>query len=497
MDHPELQAAPVKQRENQQAVVIKDFTCIFRARIGLEHGSVGGVNLTDRGVIAQRRVNPIADSHHAAVQIDRKTARTLLVPGGAPAALLPAPLFHPDLPQRNAVEGVTRGQVPPVGHIIVTRQVDRRLIEEVKDASACRDKSAQARIIIVRPRPHRFGQPLVDLGWSRHQVFGNGIAVGRMQMMRPLVDISGPGLGVGHPDARVLEIGRAARRQHAHHLRGRHTAEVFGYQQVDQVFRVGQVFAVKPIDRYKTVFAHGGNVVPGLRHALGIDGKPVNCVAAVRAEPGTEFGPFRQIAAVIEVDDDSAMGAAAAEDLPGFGKKDHDGYRGRVGESGRVLNRVREAVGAHPSVGRRVGHAGIALVYRHRTVIRWRSCGDDQGVLVGMDIVGQHVDKNGRVPVGFGPVTVRCGTEQGAYTVVVNLGKFCIGQRFIKQPHVVHPAVEPLLGRVINRCELGQRSARRPFHRSVIRTAAGLGMAGNQSGVGGFPEGNDGGLCLI
>ena len=143
-------------------------------------------------MIAQRRVDAISHSQQPLLEIEREISRPVLEPALLP--LPPSPVANRHLPQGQAVEGVTGHEEPAVRQRVVPGQAGRRLVVEVEDPPLGGHHRVDAGIGVVVPQPERFGDPLVVPRRADNPVVRHRIAVGRVQVLRPFVDLCRPRL---------------------------------------------------------------------------------------------------------------------------------------------------------------------------------------------------------------------------------------------------------------------------------------------------------------
>ena len=133
-------------------------------------------------VDAQGHVQAIAHGHEASQQVGRSALQ---------AEVLAGPLGNIALPEDGAVESVAGDETP------VRRQLDRRpraFVQNVEQAAVGGYQRSHAGHVVVMPRPARTAEPLQPLGRRDQRVVAGGIAVGTMEVMRPVVHLLRPGL---------------------------------------------------------------------------------------------------------------------------------------------------------------------------------------------------------------------------------------------------------------------------------------------------------------
>ena len=170
------------------------------------------------------------------------------------------------------------------------------------------------------PEPQRPGEPLVVLRRTDDRVVGDGVAVGAVAVVPPLVDLLGPGFRRCDPLPATLDMRHAARRKDPQHLILRDWARRFGHDQVDEVLRVGQPVTREPRHRHRAVGVDGANVLPGPADLRNRAVETVDEVAVIDPERRGQFA-----VATAQVDDEPALDARGFEDLAGLGV----GFRGR------------------------------------------------------------------------------------------------------------------------------------------------------------------------
>jgi len=211
----------------ERSVAGDDLVRVGRAFVGADHLAGGGVQGGDRLAVAERDVDAVADGHQAPGQFGRAAAE------GA-ELIFPRPdrLF----PQQHAAEGVPRHQHPLRGGL---HRGDRPLVGDVEQAPGRRHHGADAGQVIVASGPARPGHPLHVTRRSDPRIESNGVVVGAVQEMRPLVDFGRPPLRGLLPSAVGLQVGDAQGGQHAHDLVCGDLGRRLDDQQIDSLIRVG------------------------------------------------------------------------------------------------------------------------------------------------------------------------------------------------------------------------------------------------------------------
>ena len=101
-------------------------------------------------------------------------------------------MIHPGaegpFPQQRAVEGIAGDQLP------IAQEPDRsqrRLVHDVEDAAPGGDRGTHAGQFLVTAAPARFADPLDGPRNVHAAVAGDGVVVGAVQEVRPVVDVGG------------------------------------------------------------------------------------------------------------------------------------------------------------------------------------------------------------------------------------------------------------------------------------------------------------------
>ncbi len=194
----------VEHRQNQLAVVMEDFARPLGAGVGLHDFAGAGVQLHDRSLIPQRHVDPVVHRDQPLLHVQRNIAGPRVEPNRLPFA--PAPAADGHFPQQRAVERVAGDQKPLVRQRVLARQADRSLVDDGEQAALGGHQRADAGIRLVAPQPPRTALPLQMLGRTDHAILGDRIAVGPVQVVRPLVDAVRPGLAPAAPG--IVGLGR-------------------------------------------------------------------------------------------------------------------------------------------------------------------------------------------------------------------------------------------------------------------------------------------------
>jgi hypothetical protein len=119
---------------------------------------------------------------------------------------------------------------------------------------------------------------------------GDGVVVGSVEVLRPVVHLLGSRLYRAHVRAVVAFNHRHAQgRQHAHRLVHRQFTRAIGHDQVHHVVRVRQAPAIPAVDRNQAVNAPGLDALSRLGDAGRVGVQPVDKVAVVRAQRDREF----------------------------------------------------------------------------------------------------------------------------------------------------------------------------------------------------------------
>ena len=160
--------------------------------------------------------------------------------------------------------------------------------------------------------PSRRAHPLDVSRRADSGVGGHRVARGVVQEVRPLVDVTRPGLDRVGPGLAPFDAGDAAGGQHAQDLVHRDLAQVFGHQQVDQVVDVREPAAREPFDRHPAFAPQRFDVASG---PLDVGGVGVQAVHQVTIGSGQRGG--QSPVAATEVDDQPAPDAGGFKDLPG------------------------------------------------------------------------------------------------------------------------------------------------------------------------------------
>ena len=172
------------------------------AGVRLEHFAGSGVELTDGCAVSERDVHLIVHGDKALADVEREVAG----PAGKPRILPlpPSPSSDRHLPKQDTVEGVAGNKEPLVGERMLPGQADRRFVHDGKKSPARGDQRAHARVGLVRSQPHRPGYPPVVLGRADDAIPGDGVSVGPVKVVRPLVDFRRPRVSEADPRAAPL-----------------------------------------------------------------------------------------------------------------------------------------------------------------------------------------------------------------------------------------------------------------------------------------------------
>ena len=128
-------------------------------------------------------------------------------------------MIHPraerPFPEQRAVKGIA-GDELPIAHEPDRSQ--RRLVHDEEDSAAGRDGGTQAGEFLVTAAPTRWADPLDRTGNVRAAIACDGVVVGAVQEVGPVVDVGGPGFDEfvrGRLAAVRDKDGDAARAEHA------------------------------------------------------------------------------------------------------------------------------------------------------------------------------------------------------------------------------------------------------------------------------------------
>ena len=315
-----LRCAGVAGDQEEHTVVVQDFGRARGPLVGLDRFARRRVQCAKRLAVAEGDVHAVAGGDQPSPNLGRAAAKALQVP-------LPRP--DRPLPQDHAVEGVPGDQEPPGGQ---HDRSDGPLILDGKHPPTGRDHHADAPQALVVARAPRLAHPLDAARRSDHRVPGDRVVVRAVQVVCPLVNLLRAGFDGLLPRIPLLDVGHAARTQHAQHLSRRHLAGVLRDQEIDQVVGIRQPLAGPMLHRHLAVEAQRPDQPAGLAHALGVGLQAVNQVAIAR--PQRRRHPAVPTA---QVNDQAALDAGGLQNPPrrlAIGTLGIGTLSGRIGGAG-------------------------------------------------------------------------------------------------------------------------------------------------------------------